>query len=99
MDSTLQALQQIAQGGGPVLLIAVMWIGYRAMRSAEKAVEAFNGMRTDIAEVKASLVGSVPQREEGMKLIRDIDARAQSIDLTMAENGRKLDRIATKVAA
>lgn len=91
MDSTLQTLQQIATGGGPILLITILWIGYRALRAAEKAVEAFNAMRTDISEVKNSLVTSAPQREEAVKLIRNIDSE-------MKENGSKLDKLVARAA-
>lgn len=93
MDETLQALAQIAQSGGPVLLLAVMWVGVRALRAAEKAVDAFNAMRVDIAEVKQTLLGAVAPNAQARELVQDIDKRMQSIDLGMAENGRKLDQL------
>lgn len=93
MDSTLQALSQIAQAGGPALLIAVMWIGYRAMRSAEKAVEAFTAMRTDIAEIKAAVSKSL-----NVETLPSIEKKLVSIDDHMEENGRKLDKLVARAA-
>lgn len=79
----LSELVNALNKGGPVVALIIVWVAMRAMRSAEKAVDAISEIRDHVVGFKPVIAKTAESVEDMARSLDDIDSRTSSIDLKL----------------